>query len=130
MSFYTVQSITYEGYTHHAPHFIYHISRNIDSDFNLVVCLFMIAKLNVCHSPSLHMQAWVSFYTVIKAANLKSCQQCFLSKLPNIMFTNISVYTAYIASFIPHQMCALDFDSSKLSIASGDCPRPSASYVH
>ena len=32
----------------------------------------MIAKLNVHHSPSLYMQACVSFYTVVKTHNLKS----------------------------------------------------------
>ena len=39
------------------------------------------------------LQAWVSLQTVLKTANLKSCQQRFLSKLPNIMLANNSAYT-------------------------------------
>ena len=55
----------------------------------------MIAKR---HSASLSMlaYAWVAFYIVIKTANLKSRQQSFLSKPPNIMFANISVYTVFL----------------------------------
>ena len=34
-------------------------------------------------------------HTVMKSANLKSHQQRFLSKQPNIMFTCISAYTVY-----------------------------------
>ena len=43
------------------------------------------------------LQAWVSLHTVLKTANLKSCQQRFLNKPPNIMVTNNSAYTVYSA---------------------------------
>ena len=41
------------------------------------------------------LQAWVSLHAVLYTANLKSCQQRFLSKPPNIMFANTSAYTVY-----------------------------------
>ena len=39
------------------------------------------------------LQAWVFLHAVLKSANLKSCQQRYLSKPPNIMLANISAYT-------------------------------------
>ena len=41
------------------------------------------------------LQVWVSLHTVLKTTNLKSCQQRFLSRPPNTMFTNNSAYTVY-----------------------------------
>ena len=63
-------------------------------------------------SPSLYMQAWVSFYTVIKIANLKSRQQHFLSKLPNIIFANISAYTVLFATTMTHITVVYQFMSN------------------
>ena len=51
-----------------------------------------IAKLTYAIINPFILQAWVSLYTVLKTANLKSCQQRFLSKPPNVMFTNNSAY--------------------------------------
>ena len=42
------------------------------------------------------LQAWAFLHAVMISANLKSRQQCFLSKPPNIMFAYIS---ACILSF-------------------------------
>ena len=67
---------------------VYRISRNIDSDFNLANCV-KIAKLTYI----INLQAWISLHAEPKPANLKSCQQHFLSKPPNITLTNISGYT-------------------------------------
>ena len=41
------------------------------------------------------LQAWVFLHAVRKSANLKSRQQCFLRKLPNIMFAYIFAYMVY-----------------------------------
>ena len=70
------------------------ICRNIDSDFNLVNSI-KIANLTYAIIDLFILQAWVSLHTELKSANLKSHQQCFLSKPPNIMFANISAYTVY-----------------------------------
>ena len=51
-----------------------------------------IAKLTYAIMDPFILQAWVSLHTVLKSANLKSCQQHYLSKPPNIMFANISAY--------------------------------------
>ena len=48
-----------------------------------------IAKLTYAITNQFILQAWVSLYTVLKTANLKSHQQRFLSISPNIMFANI-----------------------------------------
>ena len=73
---------------------MYSIRRNIDSDFNLAIWqLRKIAKLTYANIDPFILQAWVSIHTVLKCANLKSRQQRFLSKPPNIMFTNNSAYT-------------------------------------
>ena len=70
---------------------VYRISRNIDSDrFGEHI---KIAKLTYAIIDPFILQAWVSLHTLLKSANLKSRQQCCLSKLPNIMFANISAYT-------------------------------------
>ena len=53
-----------------------------------------IAKVTYAIIDPFILQAWFSLHTVLKTANLKSRQQQFLSKLPNIMFANISAYTA------------------------------------
>ena len=52
-----------------------------------------IAKLTYAIIDLFILQTWVSLHTEMKSANLKSRQQRFLSKLPNIMFANISAYT-------------------------------------
>ena len=57
-----------------------------------------IAKLTYAIIDLFVLQAWVSLHTELKSANLKSCQQRFLSKPPNIMFVNISAYT--VASYM------------------------------
>ena len=54
-----------------------------------------IAKLTYAIIDPFILQAWVSLHTVLKTANLKSCQQRFLSKPLNIMFAYISAYTVY-----------------------------------
>ena len=51
-----------------------------------------IAKLTYAIINLFILQAWVSLHTELKSANLKSRQQRFLNKLPNIMFANISAY--------------------------------------
>ena len=71
----------------HISFFIYRISRNLQFGDHV-----KIAKLAYAIIDPFILQAWVSLHTVLKAANLKSCQQCFLSKPPNIMFANNSVY--------------------------------------
>ena len=69
----------------------YRISRNIDSDFNLVITV-KIAKLIYAIINPFILQTWVFLHTVMKSTNLKSHQQSFLSKPPNIMFAYISTY--------------------------------------
>ena len=54
-----------------------------------------IAKLTYAIIDPFVLQAWVSLHTVLKTANLKSCQQRFLNKLPNIMYANNSAYMVY-----------------------------------
>ena len=54
-----------------------------------------IAKLTYAIIDPFILQAWVFLHTVLKSANLKSCQQHCLSKPPNIMSTNISAYTVH-----------------------------------
>ena len=75
----------------------YCISRNIDSDFNLTIW-----RSRKDHQISLCQ--YQSIYTTYKhgfspysneSLNIKFCQQCFLSKPPNIMFAYISAYTVY-----------------------------------
>ena len=74
----------------------YCISRNIDSDFNLVIWRSRKDyQINLHHFNPFILQAWVSLHTVMKSTNLKSRQQHFLSKPPNIMFTYISAYMVY-----------------------------------
>ena len=53
-----------------------------------------IAKLTYTIIDPSILQAWVFLHAVLKTANLKSRQQHFMSKLPNIMFANNSAYTA------------------------------------
>ena len=52
-----------------------------------------ITKLTYAIIDPFILQAWVSLHTVMKSTNLKSCQQHFLSKLPNIVLAYISAYT-------------------------------------
>ena len=76
---------------------VYCISRNIDSDFNLAIWrLCKDCQINLSHY---QLQAWVFLHAVTKHANFKSCQQHFLSKPPNIMFTYISVYVTDFVKF-------------------------------
>ena len=56
-----------------------------------------IAKLTCAIIDPFILQAWVFLYTVLKATNLKSRQQRFLGKLPNIMFTNNSAYMVLVS---------------------------------
>ena len=70
---------------------IYRIRRNIDSDFNLAIWQSCKDHQTNLRHPFI-LQAWVSLRTVLKIANLKSCQR-LLSKMPNIMFANNSAYT-------------------------------------
>ena len=75
----------------------YRISKNIDSDFNMMIWqLRKDHQINLLHYRSIyiHYKRGFSLHTVLKAANLKSRQQHFLNKLPNIMFANNSAYTA------------------------------------
>ena len=46
-----------------------------------------IAKIMYTIIDPFTLQAWVFLHTVMKSANLKSRQQRFLSKPPNLMFT-------------------------------------------
>ena len=70
------------------------VSKNIDSDFNLAIWQSRKdCQINLRHYRSIYTAAWVSLHTVLKTANLKSRQQRFLSKPPNIMFANNSAYT-------------------------------------
>ena len=46
------------------------------------------------------LQAWVSLHKVLKTINLKSRQQYFLSKPPNIMFANNSAFMVYYSAHI------------------------------
>ena len=72
----------------------YRIRRNIDSDFNLVICDHVnIVKLTYAIIGPFILQAWISLHTVFKIAKLKSCQQHFLNKPLNLMFANNSAYT-------------------------------------
>ena len=52
----------------------------------------------------LYYKHGVSLHTVLKTANLKSCQQCLLSKMPNIMFANYFAYMVFSnwSTIIPH----------------------------
>ena len=55
------------------------------------------------------LQAWVSLYTVLKTANLKSNQQHFLSKPPNIMFANTILLKQYVIVSAKRSMLACEF---------------------
>ena len=73
----------------------YRISRNIDSDFNLAIWRTrQDRQINLRHYRSIYniLQAWVSLHTELKSTNLKSHQQRFLSKPPNIMFAKYNVH--------------------------------------
>ena len=72
---------------------LYCISRNIDSDFNLVIW-------RSCKDRQINLRHYQSIYTTSMGfppysndiRQFKIRQQCFLSKPPNITFTNISAY--------------------------------------
>ena len=63
-----------------------------------------IAKLTYAIIDPFIPQAWVSLHTELKSANLKSYQQHFLSKPPNIMLANISAYTVLLTITIVNNM--------------------------
>ena len=64
-----------------------------------------IAKLTYAIIDLFILQAWISLHTELKSTNLKSRQQRFLSKPPNIMFANISAYTVCMYRDIILQRC-------------------------
>ena len=59
-----------------------------------------IAKLNYTIIDPFILQAWISLHTLLKSASLKSYQQCFLSKQPNIIIAYISAYTVVADTYI------------------------------
>ena len=64
-------------------HMYYNISGNIDSDFNLAIWQSRKdCQINLCHYQSIYTTSMGFLHTVMKSANLKSRQQCFLSKPP------------------------------------------------
>ena len=81
----------------------YRISRNIDSDFNLVIWrLHKDRQINLRH--------YWSIYTTSMGFSTYSTQKCqfiilptaFLSQPPNIMFANNSAYTVYFYNLMIH----------------------------
>ena len=76
-------------------HYSYHISRNIDSNFVLIwhfANRAKMAKLTYTIIDPFMLQAWVFLHTLMKSTNLKSCQQRFLSKPPNIMLILLLIW--------------------------------------
>ena len=72
-------------------HMFYRIRRNIDSDFNLAIWQsHKDHQINLRHYQSIYTTS-MGFSTY--STHLKSHKQCLLSKTPNVMFTNNSVYT-------------------------------------
>ena len=53
------------------------------------------------------LQAWVSLHTVLKTTNLKSRQQCFLSKPPNIIVANNSTYMVVLYTLLAAGLSAV-----------------------
>ena len=66
-----------------------------------------IAKLTYAIIDPFIPEAWVSLHTVLKIVNLKSRQQRFLSRPPNITFANNSAYTIYYDPFAHKDVCFL-----------------------
>ena len=83
--------------------YMYHIRRNIDSDFNLAIWRSCKdCQINLRHYQSIYsciLQPWVFPHTEMKSASLKSRQQCFLSKPPNI-YACISTYAVYVCTSV------------------------------
>ena len=67
-------------------------------EYLVVILIWQFGKSHNEHQikcKSFLLQAWASYHTVLKTANLKSCQEWFYRKLPNLSLANNSGYMVY-----------------------------------